>query len=80
MPTIHRELGFRFFFYSNEGKEPAHIHILGKSGEMKIWLDPVHIANTYNMLPKDQKTVLRIINENLAKFKLDWSKWHDSNG
>lgn len=27
MPTILRLLGFRFFFYSNEGTEPAHVHV-----------------------------------------------------
>ena len=29
MPTVFRERGFRFFFYSNEGspREPVHIHV-----------------------------------------------------
>ncbi len=27
MPTVLRVDGFRFFFYSNEGNEPAHIHV-----------------------------------------------------
>ncbi|MFM9947502.1 MAG: DUF4160 domain-containing protein [Saprospiraceae bacterium] len=27
MPTILKWLGFRFFFYSNEGNEPPHVHI-----------------------------------------------------
>lgn len=26
MPTILQILGWRFFFYSNEGNEPIHIH------------------------------------------------------
>ncbi|MBC7467314.1 MAG: DUF4160 domain-containing protein [Bdellovibrio sp.] len=33
MPTILRKNGFRFFFYSNEGEEPAHIHVVGRNGE-----------------------------------------------
>jgi hypothetical protein len=34
MPTIYRENGFRFFFYTHEGNEPAHVHVIGKGGEM----------------------------------------------
>ena len=36
LPTVLREFGYRFHFYSNEGDEPPHIHITGKGGEMKI--------------------------------------------
>ena len=41
MPTILRKLGFRFFFYSNEGNEPPHIHIEKEKGNGKYWLDPL---------------------------------------
>jgi hypothetical protein len=27
MPTVLRVKGYRFFFFSNEGAEPPHIHI-----------------------------------------------------
>jgi Domain of unknown function (DUF4160) len=27
MPTILRINGYRFFFYSNENDEPAHVHV-----------------------------------------------------
>jgi hypothetical protein len=27
MPTVLRVAGYRFFFYSNEGSEPPHIHV-----------------------------------------------------
>ena len=42
MPTIFRENGYRFFFYSNEGdpREPAHVHVQKGSGEAKVWLEP----------------------------------------
>ena len=42
MPTVFRHLGYRFFFYSNEGdpREPVHIHVMGGGGEAKIRLFP----------------------------------------
>ncbi len=27
MPTVFRSGPYRFFFYSNEGSEPPHIHV-----------------------------------------------------
>jgi hypothetical protein len=45
MPTILRIDGFRFHFYSEEGNEPAHIHIRYEGNECKFWLDPVLLAS-----------------------------------
>jgi hypothetical protein len=45
MPTVYRENGFRFFFFSNENEEPPHIHIEKAEGYAKFWLQPdVEIA------------------------------------
>jgi hypothetical protein len=38
-PTIHRERGFRFFFFSRE-EQRMHVHIHGPAGEAKFWLEP----------------------------------------
>ncbi|PWJ22358.1 DUF4160 domain-containing protein [Jannaschia seohaensis] len=42
MPTVLREDGYRFFFYSNEGDplEPPHIHVMKAGAEAKFWLGP----------------------------------------
>ncbi|MCK5131914.1 MAG: DUF4160 domain-containing protein [Candidatus Sabulitectum sp.] len=38
-PTVFREKGFRFFFFSRE--EPRmHIHVRCSDGEAKFWLTP----------------------------------------
>jgi hypothetical protein len=38
-PTIFRECGFRFFFFSRE--EPRlHVHVSHPDGEAKFWLKP----------------------------------------
>ncbi len=36
MPTVLRIGRFRFFFFSNEGQEPSHIHVKvrGRRGEV----------------------------------------------
>jgi Domain of unknown function (DUF4160) len=41
MPTVLRSGGLRFFFYSLENDEPAHIHVERGDATAKYWLDPV---------------------------------------
>ena len=38
MPTILQILGWRLFFYANEGNEPIHVHCRKKEKECKYWL------------------------------------------
>ena len=40
MPTLLLINGFRFFFFSNENDEPAHVHVIKGSANGKIWLLP----------------------------------------
>lgn len=76
MPTILRENGFRFFFYSHEGNEPAHIHIIGRGGEMKVWLYSLTIAYAYNLTATDQRDALKITKENVILLRAKWKEWH----
>ena len=47
MPTVLRVGRFRFFFFSNEGQEPPHIHVQAGEDEAKFWLQPVRLAANY---------------------------------
>ncbi len=78
MPTILTKDGFRFFFYSHEGSEPPHIHIIGKGGEMKVWLNTLSISKVYNLSPKEQRIVLEIVTVNVELFKKEWENFHGS--
>lgn len=53
MPTILRIQGFRFFFYSNEGNEPPHIHVEKAEASAKFWLESVELVYSYNFSAKD---------------------------
>lgn len=77
MPTILRKDGFRFLFYSREGSEPAHIHIIGQGGEMKVWLKDLSISKIYNLSPKYQKKILLIVSKNQKLFLQKWSEYHE---
>ncbi len=46
MPTVLRIRGLRFFFFSLEGNEPAHIHVEQAERFAKFWLDPISLVKS----------------------------------
>jgi hypothetical protein len=58
MPTVLYIKGWRFFFYSNEGNEPIHIHVQKGEKECKYWLDVDNysIESAYTYLKCERKT------------------------
>jgi len=44
MPTVLRWGPYRAFFYSNEGSEPAHVHVRNGDMEAKFWLHNLSVA------------------------------------
>jgi hypothetical protein len=43
VPELFRAEGFVFFFYSNEGREPLHVHARRGGGFAKFWLEPLEL-------------------------------------
>ena len=81
MPTILVILGWRFFFYSNEGNEPIHVHCQKGDAEAKYWLDintfDISQAHAYNMSAKDKRTVRRIIFNHFDHIVEEWNNFQD---
>jgi len=46
MPTVKIIGAYRFFFYSNEGDEPPHVHVKRERCSAKFWLRPVALVYT----------------------------------
>lgn len=72
MPTIHREGPFRFFFYSNEGQEPPHVHVQCGGSTAKLWLSPVRPADSGGLSPRDVKRATTIVEANEQAFLEAW--------
>jgi hypothetical protein len=71
--------GWRFFFYSNEGNEPVHIHIQKGEKEYKYWLIEetfdIEQAFAYHMNNADKKEVRRIIFEHFDTLIKGWNEF-----
>ena len=59
MPTIPVLLGWRIFFYANEGNEPIHVPCRKGDIECKYWTDidnfDIQEAYSYGLSPRDRK-------------------------
>ena len=77
MPTVLRLLGFRFHFYSDEGDEPAHIHICNADGECKFWLDSVQLASNRGLDAVTIRKVETLVYENRVLLR---EKFYDFHG
>lgn len=75
MPTILRKLGFRFFFYSDEGNEPPHVHVEKGSGRGKYWIEPVKKCYMKNFTKQEEKKVGDIVHEEQDNFKRKWYEY-----
>jgi hypothetical protein len=78
MPTVLLILGWRLYFFSNEGKEPIHIHAEKGDKECKYWLkvDEFEIAEaySYNLSPADKKEIRKIIYEHFDLIVTEWNE------
>ena len=63
MPTILRVGRFRFFFYSNEGQEPPHIHVKASSDQAKFWLDPIALAANHGFNARELSEIERLVEQ-----------------
>jgi hypothetical protein len=77
MPTVLRIASFRFHFYSDEGAEPAHIHVTSGDGECKFWLEPIKLARNKNLKPNDIKYIERLVFENASLLKQKFYEFHN---
>lgn len=72
MPTVLRVGRYRFFFYSNEGYEPEHIHVEAGGDEAKYWLKPIRLQHTYGFSERDLRVIEQIITDHKAELVRAW--------
>lgn len=73
MPTILQIGRYRFFFFSNENKEPAHIHIKAGSDEAKFWLEPVGLVTNHGFSTRELSEIERLIVQNQQTLTEAWN-------
>ncbi|WP_422614061.1 DUF4160 domain-containing protein [Aeromonas salmonicida] len=73
-PAVYREKGFRFYFFSRE--EPRmHIHVVGKDGEAKFWIEPeITLAKSHNLAVMALSQLEQSVREHEDEIRAAWNK------
>ena len=67
MPTILRHGPYRFYFFSDEGSEPAHVHVRYGGKDCKFWLNPVSCAQNRGIPVHRLNEIAKIIHQHKAQ-------------
>lgn len=73
MPTVLRVGPYRFYFYSHEPNEPAHIHVDREGSSAKFWLKPISLANNTGFRATELNKILALVKEHQKKFLEAWN-------
>jgi hypothetical protein len=79
MPTILIILGWRLFFYSDEGHEPIHVHAQKGEAECKYWLNvevyDIEEAFEFGMTPRLRRELRKIIFDHFELIVDAWNRY-----
>jgi ribosomal protein L16/L10AE len=73
-PTVFREAGYRFFFFSRE--EPRmHVHVVSEDGEAKFWLEPeLELAKNYQFSRRQLKEIEILVEQHYHELVTAWQQ------
>ncbi|MBU2602441.1 MAG: DUF4160 domain-containing protein [Actinobacteria bacterium] len=77
MPTVLRTGPYRFFFFSNEGTEPPHVHVESSGGYAKLWLDVAELVEVIGYGASDIRRIRLTVIEHR---RLLMGRWHEHFG
>jgi hypothetical protein len=75
MPTVPIIGPYRFFFYSADGDEPAHVHVERDSCEAKYWLNPVKLQSNRGFRRNELTKIYRLILKHQTLLLYHWHEY-----
>jgi hypothetical protein len=74
MPTLLRENGYRFFFFSDEHL-PKHIHVEKSDKYIRIELETLKVTDSYQMTSKEIREVVGLVEKHREIFLEGWNEY-----
>jgi hypothetical protein len=73
VPNVLKLGPYRFYFFSNDGHEPPHVHVDRDDSSAKFWLNPVSLAHNYGFASHELTKVERIVENFNVQFLEAWN-------
>ncbi len=77
-PTVLKVGRYRFFFFSNEGFEPPHVHVQDGSSLAKFWLESVELAASTGFASQDLTKLRSLVVEHRDELLEAWHEFFGS--
>ena len=77
MPSVLREGPYRFFFYSGDGDEPRHVHVVRDDRVATFWLNPVRMQRSGGLRRSEVRRVQCIVEANHELVMNAWNDYFD---
>jgi hypothetical protein len=73
-PTVFREAGFRFYFFSRE-ESRMHVHVHCSNGEAKFWIEPaITLAQNSGMNDRQVRDAQALVEEHENDIRSSWQQ------
>ena len=73
-PTVFREKGYRFFFFSRE-ESRMHVHVISGDGEVKYWLEPnIELSQNHKFSSKQLGEIKSLVEEHNNELIAAWKE------
>jgi hypothetical protein len=77
-PTVFREKGYRFFFFSRE-ESRMHVHVVSGDGEAKFWLEPdLELAKNCGYNRQQLKEIESLVEDHRDELVSAWKQHFSS--
>lgn len=75
IPTVFREKGYRFFFFSRE-EVRKHVHIVSGDGEAKFWIEPsIELARYHRYSSSQLKEIESLVEAHHDELINAWQQY-----
>jgi hypothetical protein len=64
MPTVLRTGPYRLYFYSDDRREPPHVHVARDASRAKYWLKPVRLQTSEGFGAVELNKIESIVQDN----------------
>ncbi|MBI4669177.1 MAG: DUF4160 domain-containing protein [Elusimicrobia bacterium] len=81
MPKIFEWKGYKFFFFSNEGKpsEPCHVHARKGACLAKFWVDPeIRLASSWGMSSNEVNRLQKVVEREASLIRRKWNEYFNT--
>lgn len=75
MPTVLRSGPYRFYFFSNDRREPPHVHVDAGGNTAKLWLNPIAVARNVGFSVSELNRIRSVLMQNQAAILEAWYEY-----